>query len=475
MVPIMTTAASLDTTAVTAEPGVRVEVPLQVRNSGSTVEEYRFDVVGPAAAWATVEPTSLSLYPDSTGTAVLSLSPPRSSEVPAGDVPFGVRVVPTSAPDTAVVPEGVVTVLPFAEITGELVPRGFDGAWRGHTDVAVDNRGNIPVTVQLAAQADSSRVRLRFARETVELPPGAAEVSRLTARPTRRLWRGTPVVHPFQVVATPMGEVPHESVPLDGTYQQDAILPRWLPRALMAAVAAVAALAVVWFALLRPVVKSAAREESKKQVAAVLSPSPDASGAAGGGGSSGTSAGAAGTGKDAAAGAPSSGTAAGSTAGSTGGGGTGGAGGGGTGGSGGTGGGGGGGGGAGDPRSAQVEVKDSVGGDPTSDTVYKVPAGQALDLTDLVVQNPQGDSGTVVIASGSRTLLRLALQNFRDQDYHFVTPIVVPAGGQITMTVTCSAVGRPVGGPTPAQCDESVLVGGTLRQAPSASPSPAAG
>ncbi|WP_264925790.1 hypothetical protein [Streptomyces sp. A012304] len=473
----MTTAASLDTTAVTAEPGGRTDVPLQIRNSGSTVEEYRFEVVGPAAAWATVEPTSLSLYPDSTGTAVLTLSPPRSSEVPAGDVPFGVRVVPTSAPDTAVVPEGVVTVLPFAEITGELVPRGFDGAWRGRTDVAVDNRGNIPMTVQLAAQSDSSRVRLGFARETVELAPGAAELSRLTARPARRLWRGAPVVHPFQVVAMPTGDVPHESVLLDGTYQQDAILPRWLPRALAAVVAMAVVLAILWFAMLRPVVRSAAREESKKQVAAVLSPSPSASAAAGGAGSSGASAGSAGSGQDpAGGGAPGSGTAAGSTGGGTGGGGSTGAGTGGAG-TGGSGGGGTGvsaGGGAGDPRSAQAEVKDSVGGEPTSGTVYRVPAGQVFDLTDLVVQNPQGDSGTVVIAAGSRTLLRLALQNFRDQDYHFVTPIVVPAGGQITMTVTCSAVGRPVGGPAPAQCDGSVLVGGTLRQAPSVSPSPSA-
>ncbi|MEV1067063.1 hypothetical protein [Streptomyces sp. NPDC050263] len=458
----MTTAASLDTTAVTAEPGGLIEVPLQVRNSGSTVEEYRFEVVGPAAAWATVEPTSLSLYPDSTGTAVLALSPPRSPDVPAGDVPFGVRVVPTSAPDTAVLPEGVVTVLPFAEITGELVPRGFDGAWRGRTEVAVDNRSNIPMTVRLTAQGDSSRVRLGFSRDTVELPPGAAELTRLTARPARRLWRGAPVVHPFQVVATPVGDAPHEPVPLDGTYQQDAILPSWLPRALMAAAAAAVALAIVWFALLRPVVRSAAREESQKQVAAVLSPSPGAS-ATKGGGSSG-SGGSGGKGADTAGGgSATSGAAAGSGGGSTGGGSGGGTGGGSTGGS--------GGGGAVDPRSAQTGVKDSVGGGSTADTVYRVPKGQVFDLTDLVVQNPQGDSGTVVISAGSRTLLTLALQNFRDQDYHFVTPIAVPAGGRITMTVTCSQVGRPVGGPTAAQCDESVLVGGTLRQAPSPSPS----
>lgn len=460
----MTTAASLDTTAVTAQPGGRTEVPLQVRNSGSTVEEYRFEVVGPAAAWVNVEPASLSLYPDTSAAVLLALSPPRSAEVPAGDLPFGVRVVPTSNPGGTVVPEGVVTVLPFAELSGELVPRGFDGVWRGRTDVAIDNRGNIPMTVRLTAQGDSSRARLGFSREDVELSPGTTELSKLTARPAKRLWRGAPVVHPFQVVATSEGEHPHEPVLLDGTYQQNAILPSWLPRALILALVAVLALVGLWFTLLRPVVKSAAREETQKQVAEVLPSSPGPSTPAGGGEAPGAAPGAAGTGgADAGAGAGADG-------GGGGGGGAqqpGGATGGGSGGSGGSGGGGG----VGEPKSAQTEVKDSVGGDATAKTVYAVPEGQMFELTDLVVQNPQGDSGTVVIAAEGRTLLRLALQNFRDQDYHFVTPIVVPANGQITMTVTCREVGRPVGTPTPAQCAESLLVGGTLRAAPAPSPS----
>jgi hypothetical protein len=460
----MTTAASLDTTAVTAQPGGRTEVPLQVRNSGSTVEEYRFEVVGPAAAWANVEPVSLSLYPNTSDTVVLALSPPRSSEVPAGDVPFGVRVVPTSNPEGTVVPEGVVTVLPFADLTGELVPRGFDGVWRGRTDVAIDNRGNIPMTVRLTAAADSSRVRLGFAREDVQLPLGTTELSKLTARPAKRLWRGAPVVHPFQVVATSEGEYPHEPVLLDGTYQQDAILPNWLPRALIVALVAVLALVGLWFTLLRPVVKSAAREETQKQVAEVLPSNPAASAASGGGGAPGASGGASPGAAGAGAGGADAGAGTGADAGAGSGGGAGAQQPGGSTGS-------SGGGGVGDPKSAQVEVKDSVGGDATAKTVYEVPENQMFELTDLVVQNPQGDSGTVVIAAEGRTLLRLALQNFRDQDYHFVTPIVVPANGEITMTVTCREVGRPVGTPAPAQCAESLLVGGTLRATPAPSTS----
>jgi hypothetical protein len=466
----MTTAASLNTPAVTAQPGGRAEIPLQVHNSGSTVEEYRFEVVGPAVAWTTVEPESLRLYPQNSGTVLLSLSPPRSSEVPAGEIPFGVRVVPTSTPEGTVVPEGVVTVLPFAEVTGELVPRRFGGVWRGRTNVAIDNRSNVPLTVRLTAQGDSSRVRLGFSREDIQLPLGTAELSKLTARPAKRLWRGAPVVHPFQVVATPAGEAPHEPVLLDGTYQQEAILPSWLPRALITALAAVLALVGLWFALLRPVVKSAAREETQKQVAQALPSSPDPAKSAGGGATSGASPGAggapnAGAGAGAGAGAsgggggsPTPDASAGTSAGARGGAG----GGGGTGGSGGVGG-------VGEPKSAQDEIKDSVGGDPTTGTVYRVPESQLFELTDLVVQNPQGDSGNVVIATEGRTLLRLALQNFRDQDYHFVTPIVVSAEGRITMTVTCRAVGRPVSAPTPAKCAESLLVGGTLRAAPAPS------
>jgi hypothetical protein len=83
-----------------------------------------------------------------------------------------------------------------------------------------------------------------------------------------------------------------------------------------------------------------------------------------------------------------------------------------------------------------------------------------------VVQNPQGDAGTVVVSTGrDAPVLRLALENFRDSDYHFVTPILVPAGGRVTITVDCRKVGRPVNAPTPSWCSESLFLGGTMQAA----------
>ncbi|MFG3138683.1 hypothetical protein ACGFZA_21020 [Streptomyces sp. NPDC048211] len=445
----MSLTASLDASSVSAAPGEETAVPLQVRNSGATVEEYRFEVVGACAAWSAVEPAVLSLYPGDSRSVSLMLRPPRDATVPAGETPFGVRVVPTGEPSGTVVPEGRVTVLPFTETTAELVPRSSHGSRRGRHQLAVDNRGNTPVTVRLGAQPGTELARVVFDVAELQVAPGRAEFGKLRVRPAKRMWRGTPVTHPFQVfAATQMaeGQESVEPVLVDGSYQQEPLLPRWLPRALITAAVLLIALAGIWYALLRPAVKSAAREavtpEAVRSAAAAdKSKAPDGGGTAGAGAAAGTGDTA---GADAGAGGakptPSPSAAAEASAGA------------------------GSGDGAATLTSAQVRVRDSVGGGSNSSTALQVPKGHTFQLTDIVVQNPQGDAGTVVISAGENTsALSLGLENFRDSDYHFVTPILVPAGGKVTMTIDCRKVGKPVGARTPSRCSESLFLGGTMR------------
>lgn len=441
-VPPMSLTASLDDSSVTAAPGEETALPLRILNSGSTVEEYRFEVVGACAAWSTVEPATLSLYPGDSQTVSLVLRPPRDSTVPAGETPFGIRVVPTSEQGDTVVPEGRVTVLPFTETTAELVPRSSHGAWRGRHQFAVDNRGNAPLTVRLGARSGTERARVSFAADTLVIAPGRAEFGKVRIRPAKRVWRGIPVTHPFQLVATPEvaeGEAPVAPVLVDGSYQQEPILPRWLPRALITAAVLLIALVGLWYALLRPAVKSAAREAItpdavRSAAAADKSKAPEkgsSAGAASGGGDSGDSSGANG-GSPKPSPSPSPGAESDASAAA--------------------------------PTSAQVQVRDSVGGGSNTSTALQVPAGHTFQLTDIVVQNPQGDAGTLVVSSGrDAPVLRLALENFRDSDYHFVTPILVPAGGKVTMTVDCRKIGKPVNAPTPSRCSESLFLGGTMK------------
>jgi hypothetical protein len=64
---------------------------------------------------------------------------------------------------------------------------------------------------------------------------------------------------------------------------------------------------------------------------------------------------------------------------------------------------------------------------------------------------------------GDTVLFDLALENFRDLDYHFVSPIVVGEGGIVQLQADCARPGRPPAAQTrPSACDVSLYLGGQL-------------
>ena len=74
-------------------------------------------------------------------------------------------------------------------------------------------------------------------------------------------------------------------------------------------------------------------------------------------------------------------------------------------------------------------------------TTYKVPPATTLSLTDIVFQDPESSpgssKGTVTLERDGVALLVENLDNFRDLDYHFVTPITLSAGQTLSMVVNC--------------------------------------
>jgi hypothetical protein len=88
-----------------------------------------------------------------------------------------------------------------------------------------------------------------------------------------------------------------------------------------------------------------------------------------------------------------------------------------------------------------------------------VEAKQALSITDLLYENPQGDTGTVTIRVDDTVLFRKGLANFRDLTDHFVSPIVVKAGQQLILEVQCAAQGKAA---PDASCRTALVVVGTI-------------
>ena len=88
-------------------------------------------------------------------------------------------------------------------------------------------------------------------------------------------------------------------------------------------------------------------------------------------------------------------------------------------------------------------------------------------MTDLIFSNPTGATGSVELQVGTadpmQRLLVLRLENFRDLDFHFVTPITVPAGSTLKLVSSCTP---PPSGAT-QECQPSVFYSGYIQPAPS--------
>jgi hypothetical protein len=68
--------------------------------------------------------------------------------------------------------------------------------------------------------------------------------------------------------------------------------------------------------------------------------------------------------------------------------------------------------------------------------LYTVPAGHTLQITDMLIQNAAGDNGTLSLARGGSGLMQWSMADFRDLDYHWVSPVLFTGGSTVVMSVT---------------------------------------
>ncbi|MFJ1709115.1 ricin-type beta-trefoil lectin domain protein [Kitasatospora sp. NPDC088346] len=245
---------SLEPKSATVEAGGRTSVTLDLRNTGDVVEEYRIAVVGDPAPWAVVEPQTLQLYPGTNGRVTLTFNPPRGPEAEAGPHRYGVHVVPVERPETVEVPEGLLTIAPFTEVTGEILPVSSRGRLRGHAVLAVDNLGNVPITATVQGQRTSSRLRYDIKPANLRIAPGRAAAVTVRIRPPRTLWTGRPVTHAYGLTLERTGAPPQIS---EGRYEQPVVLSPWVVRSATVVAAATAVAAGLWFAAAPKVVSLA--------------------------------------------------------------------------------------------------------------------------------------------------------------------------------------------------------------------------
>ena len=212
----MPAVVSILTPLVTAAPGGAGIATVSIRNTGTVVDQFAINLVGDASAWARPVPPAISLFPGADQTVQIHFSPPRSSAVVAGTVPYGVRVTSQEDPEFSVVEEGAVEIAGFAAIEAKVVPRTSEGKRSAVHRLEITNIGNSVVTADLSASDPDELLAIDVDPPTIEVQPGATEIAKVkVAAKKSQKGRGSRRM-PFNVLVEPGGP----PVQVDANFEQ---------------------------------------------------------------------------------------------------------------------------------------------------------------------------------------------------------------------------------------------------------------
>lgn len=428
--------ASIDSTSVTAEPGAETSCTVRVRNTGMVVDQVLLDILGDARPWTTVEPAQLNLLPGSEAVAHVMFRPPRSSAVAAGTMPFAVRVMSTEDPAGSTIEEGTVEISQFSDLRAVLAPGSARGRRSARYRLIVENEGNTPAHVAVSVSDPDLLLDFKLKPPTLVAQPGTATYVRLRTSPKRRFLRGPDRPLPFQAL---LQADECEPATVNGVMVHEQILPTWLMPAIATTAAVVVALVVLWFAVLKPEVhtmatqavnaaaqqltSSATKANQAAQAASVAAQQASHAAQQAGGSSAGTASHITGDKPGTKPGTPTGSktgtkkTGTKKTAAGT-----------------------------GSATAGHVPVSSMLQANAAPSTkfavvTFPVAANKTLDVSDIVLENPLGDTGLLQIRQGGTSIFVFGLANFRSIDYHFVQPLVFTHSAPLELAVECQNAG----------------------------------
>lgn len=229
-------------------PGEMAVTTVRIRNTGTVVDQFAVSLVGQPAAWTTVIPAMISLFPGAEGTVDLHVAPPRAPGVGFGPVPFGVRVVASEDADLTIVEEGEVDLRPFVDVGAKLTPRTTESKRKSHHQVIVDNRGNAAVEAEIEAGDPDEHLAFEVRPRVVSVEGGQTARVSVNVAARSGFARGQVKHRPFQVSVNLGGGQP--PIVLDGAMVQKPTMPKFIVP-LVTAIILVAVMAAVLPGLLK--------------------------------------------------------------------------------------------------------------------------------------------------------------------------------------------------------------------------------
>ena len=391
-------------------PGTSAVFQLTIVNLGDTTETFSLAPVGLAAGWTTIRPGSVTLFGGSQEVVDVEVQPPLLPSTTAGPTALTVRIVPQSDPDDVGSSETTLQVGPTFTRRLHMLQPALRARRTAVYEMMLENQGNTQASCRLHLLDPTGRVDGDFDPPAAGVEPGASTLIRLKVHANRLQWERRSRTVQFTIDADQPG-CPTASAPV--TFVQASMIPERLFARLLGVAFAIAALAAVWFGIVKPAVRDAADDAVAKQLPAAISST---------------------TLVNATPIVPNDSV----------------------------------------PVSTVVNVAPPVVDegtlfskllDPkapaatTAAATIDVPAGQTFQLTDFALQNPDQDAGLAVLLNGTTAIYTISLADVQgDKRVSWVSPPEVPGGTSLVFQVTCNGPGGVASG----ACTASMFVSGRM-------------
>ena len=380
-------------------PGTTAVLQLTVVNLADTTDSFVITPVGMPAAWTTVRPATLTLFGGTQQVVDIEVSPPVLATTIAGPTALSVRVVPHHDPDNLNTAETTLIIGESFDRRLNVLQPALRGRRTATFDMMLENRGNTLATCRMHLVDPSGRIEGQFDPPAAGVEPGSSTLVRMKVRAKAPQWQRNPRTIAFRIDADQPGT---QTATAPATFVQTPVVPENVVGRAVGVGAILVGLAIAWVGIVKPAVHDAAREAVRD-----IAPSATSigSGTAVPGNSTDTSVSAS----------------------------------------------------KGDLTT--ISLPSSVPQGQTASNQFTVPAGKKLRVTDIIVQNPNTDQGTLIVSVNGNGLLNYNLsQMFADVDQAFVTPVELQSGQQLTISVTCDGVGNLAAN----ACQPNVFVSGVL-------------
>ena len=396
---------SLDEVAVV--PGAPTSVLLSIENVGDATESYTIIPAGLTAPWTTITRPNVTLFGGSQDVIEVVIRPPAIHTTTAGPTTVAVRVVSQTDPDDEVIAETIADVASFDDRRITTLQPVRRARRRATFEFMVENHGNNLANCRLHLIDRTNRVDGGFDPPAVGVAPGSTSLVRLNAKVGGGLIRRSERQLDFEIEAT---EPDHEPASGLATLIQPPTLSGRVIGRFLATAAVLAAIVLAWFAVVRPEIRDAAERAVDDQLAE-LSTAPPTTMVA----------------EPAVTVAPDVPAVAVDEP-------------------------------VGTPVSYRIAVDAGVNQERSESIT--VPPDSEFRMTDLVLQNPNGDLGTAQLLRNGELLYQFDLGSMSSANEFQprISPIPFAPSDNIVLAVECTVVGQPSG----TGCDVAVLIGGEL-------------